>query len=63
MNWIPLTEKKPVDWRRVLVALDTGSVVVGVRGLGGWHWDETESDADQDATATHWMPFPAHPNA
>ena len=24
----------------------------------GWDWEETENDADQDASATHWMLFP-----
>ena len=63
MKWIPLSEKKPADWQDVIIALDTGAVVVGVRGPAGWDWAETDTEADQGATATHWMPFPAHPNA
>jgi hypothetical protein len=62
-QWISLADQKPPEWRHVIVALDTGAVVIGVRGSAGWHWDETDNEADAEANATHWMPFPAHPAA
>jgi hypothetical protein len=61
MKWIDIKEKAPQDWRDVLIALDTGAVVVGVRGPMGWSWAETDDEGDLDATVTHWMPFPKHP--
>jgi hypothetical protein len=61
--WISLADRKPPEWAQVLVALDTGIVVTGFRGSAGWQWDDTSNEADAEATATHWMPFPAHPAA
>lgn len=62
-QWISLKDARPADFQPVLVALSTGTVVVGMRASMGWHWDETDDLEDADATATHWMPIPRSPAA
>lgn len=62
-GWTDLAGTKPPDGEHVLIALDTGAVVTGLRFSAGWHWDETDSEADFDAQATHWMLLPTAPNA
>lgn len=57
-RWIDLKHEKPRDWQQVLVALDNGSVTMGMRGSMGWHWDDGDDSPDSDATATHWQPWP-----
>lgn len=61
-EWIDLKHEKPRDWQQVLVALDNGTVTVGMRGSMGWHWSETDAPEDAEATATHWQPWPVAPS-
>ena len=64
-RWIPVSERLPKHFGDVLVALDTGSVCLGMLlwpDQIGSTWDWTSSDdADDDAAVTHWMPWPAAP--
>ena len=60
--WIDLKQRKPGDWEQVLVALDNGTVTVGMRGSMGWHWEESDAPEDAEATATHWKPWPVAPS-
>ena len=61
-TWTDLKHEKPKDWQQVLVALNNGEVVMGMRGSVGWHWCETDDPATAEATATHWQPWPAAPS-
>lgn len=59
--WKDLSVEKPKDGERVLILLETGTVVMGQRYSAGWHWDDTDDLADGDAAATHWQPIPQAP--
>lgn len=65
-GWISIKDRAPPMCEVVLVALSTGAVVSGQRYALGetvtWVWDDTDDEADSDATATHWMKFPAAPS-
>ncbi len=61
-KWIPAGKKQPPKSKTVLIALEGGTVTTGqiVPGFG-WYFNEEDDEDPADATITHWMPLPAHP--
>ena len=58
-RWIPVTERLPEEWTRVLVCLHNHICVVARHISGEWvvSWSNGECKG-----VTHWMPLPELPN-
>jgi hypothetical protein len=54
--WVPVTERKPNDGKRVLICDERNEVERGVWD-GAYWWD----DGSNQASPTHWMPLPEPP--
>lgn len=62
-KWIPVTEKLPKEWEKVLAWSKFGfceaSVYLGISGKWRVTWNHALLEQD---TVTHWMPLPEPPN-
>lgn len=57
-RWIPVTERLPGPFERVIVCRDDGKVEQGYKDVGDW-WKVYGTRTKQ---VTHWMPFPGAPD-
>ena len=60
-NWIPVTERLPVDWCPVLVMVrDVGKPLLGSYRENVW-FHENWNTTFINGAVTHWMPLPKPP--
>ena len=57
-RWIPVTERLPDPFERVIVCRDEGKVEQGYKDVSDW-WKVYGTRTKQ---VTHWMPLPTAPN-
>lgn len=57
-RWIPVAERLPGPFERVIVCRDDGKVEQGYKDVGDW-WKVYGTRTKQ---VTHWMPFPGAPD-
>ena len=57
-QWIPVAERLPGPFERVIVCRDDGKVEQGYKDVGDW-WKVYGTRTKQ---VTHWMPFPGAPD-
>jgi hypothetical protein len=62
-RWIPVSERLPNSYERVLVwFLDHDLPHVRFGSIASGHWRPEGGNGNFDDVVTHWMPLPAAPN-
>ncbi|MBO7251527.1 MAG: DUF551 domain-containing protein [Oscillospiraceae bacterium] len=62
-EWIPVSERLPEDFQRVLVFRPGQYFEIHVTRMDGFNWEKWDMDysTGKKGAITHWMPLPEPP--